>query len=159
RGGVPDHVEPDHARGARVGAQERRQDADERRLAGAVWPEQAEHGPAAHVEIDALERLNVAVGLRQAPNGNGQSVGTHAPDSTGRQPLGPPSEPTPRTAQANQPHTYLRSCHGAKRGRCRGGDDRRAGSKRYVRRDRQWQTWWSRTPSVKRAPSFTTPVT
>jgi hypothetical protein len=51
-----DDVEPGDARVPRVGLQQRRQDADDRRLARAVRPEQAEHGARSDVEIDARER-------------------------------------------------------------------------------------------------------
>ena len=49
-----------------VGGDQRRQDAHRGRLAGAVRPEDAEHGPFRDGEVDAGERLGGAESLGQA---------------------------------------------------------------------------------------------
>ena len=64
-GGVADDVEARHARGAVVGQQQGRQDADGRRLAGAVRAEQPEDAARLDVKVDAAKRVDVAVALSQ----------------------------------------------------------------------------------------------
>ena len=66
RVGVGDDVVSEHARAARVGADERREHPDRRRLAGAVGSEHAVDGPAAHAQVDAVDGAGVAEGLREA---------------------------------------------------------------------------------------------
>ena len=58
-------VEAGDAGAAAVGREQRGEDADRGRLAGAVGPEQAEHGAGRDLQIDAVERPHVAVGLTQ----------------------------------------------------------------------------------------------
>ena len=58
--GVAHDVEPVHLGPAAVGREQRGQDADRRGLARAVRPEQAEHRAGLDLEVDALERLDVA---------------------------------------------------------------------------------------------------
>jgi hypothetical protein len=52
--------------GARVGLQQRRQDAHERGLACAVRAEEREDAPRAHVEVDAAQHVQVLEGLLDA---------------------------------------------------------------------------------------------
>ena len=59
-------VVPVDQRGAGVGSQQRREDADERRLAGAVRAEQALDRPLGNVEVDAGERTRLAERLGDA---------------------------------------------------------------------------------------------
>ena len=65
RGRVAHDVEAGHAALPAVGRQQRGQDADGGRLAGAVGAEQPEHGARGDVEVDAAQRLDLAVGLAQ----------------------------------------------------------------------------------------------
>ena len=58
---VADDVEPRHARGSRVRAQQRGEDPHRRRLAGAVRAEQAEHGSLLHLEVDPVERAHLVL--------------------------------------------------------------------------------------------------
>ncbi len=58
--GVAHDVEPEHLSGAPVGLEDRREDADGRRLAGAVGPEEPEDGRGGHLEVDPREGLQVA---------------------------------------------------------------------------------------------------
>src|SRR5205814_1985390 len=51
------------------------QDLDRRRLARPVRAEQAEHLASAKLEVDALQRLEVSVGLRQAANADDSAHG------------------------------------------------------------------------------------
>jgi len=64
-GRVAHDIEAGDAGRSRVGEEQRREDAHHRRLARAVGTEQPEHRPALDVEVDAVERLNVTVGLGQ----------------------------------------------------------------------------------------------
>ena len=64
-GGVGDHVEPGDPRAAAGRRQQRGQDPDRGRLAGAVRAEQAEHGAGLDLQVDPAERLDVPVGLPQ----------------------------------------------------------------------------------------------
>ena len=59
--GVARDVEAGDGRPARVGTKQRRQDANGRRLSGAVRAEQPEHRAFLHVEIDAVERAHLAL--------------------------------------------------------------------------------------------------
>ena len=59
-------VEAEHGRLAGVGPEDRRQHPDGRGLAGAVRPEQAEHGRGGHLEVDAVEGDDVSEALLQA---------------------------------------------------------------------------------------------
>jgi hypothetical protein len=63
--GVVHHVEAGHADRARVGLEQRRQHADRRGLAGAVGPQQPEHGAVCGLEVDPVERAHVAEGLHE----------------------------------------------------------------------------------------------
>ena len=47
------------------GCEQRREDPHRRRLPGAVRPEQAEHDPALHAQVDPVERDDLAVALAQ----------------------------------------------------------------------------------------------
>ena len=53
-----------------VGVEQRGEDAHRRGLAGAVGAEQAEHAAAGHDEVDAVERLHVAVVLDKSGRDN-----------------------------------------------------------------------------------------
>ncbi len=66
-----DDVEAGDAGAARVGLEQRGEDAHGGRLAGAVRPEQPEHGALLRLEVDAVERHDVAVGLGQSGGGDG----------------------------------------------------------------------------------------
>ena len=73
--GLADDVEAGHGGACPAsGLQERRQDPDRRRLAGAVRPEQAQDGALRDLEVDAVERADLAlaraVDLDQAFGGN-----------------------------------------------------------------------------------------
>jgi hypothetical protein len=65
-------VEPEDVQIARVGAPVALQDLHERRLPGAVRTEDREHLAAADRQVDAVERLDVAVGLAQRADGDGR---------------------------------------------------------------------------------------
>src|SRR5262245_41225765 len=60
------HVEPEDARRAFDDRQQRREDADGRRLPGAVRPEEPEHLARPHVEVDAVDGDVVAEPVAQA---------------------------------------------------------------------------------------------
>src|SRR6266542_2970849 len=64
--GVADDVEPGHLRLAVVGREERGQDPNGGGLAGAVRPEEPEHGGGLHGEVHALEGLHVPERLPKA---------------------------------------------------------------------------------------------
>ena len=76
--GVADDVVPVHERGAGVGLQQRREDADERRLAGTVRAEEALDRPLGNVQVDVGERTRLAERLSDA----GISTMATARDST-----------------------------------------------------------------------------
>ena len=77
--GVAHDVEAGYASGARIGPQQRGENPDDRRLAGAVGTEQPEHGSGGGIEIDAREGLHAAVGLLQAAHADGRvSSSAHA---------------------------------------------------------------------------------
>ena len=63
--GVLEHVEAGDASAAAVGLQQRGEDAHRGRLAGAVGPEQAEHRARLRAQVDAAQRVHLAVGLLQ----------------------------------------------------------------------------------------------
>ena len=63
---VLDDVEPGHSCCAVVRAKQRRQDADGRRLARSVGAEEPVDGARLHVQVDAFQRLDLAVVLPQA---------------------------------------------------------------------------------------------
>ena len=65
-GGVADDVEARHARRAVVREQQGRQDADGRRLAGAVRPEQPEDAARLDAQVDTAQRVDVPVALSQS---------------------------------------------------------------------------------------------
>ena len=65
-GRVGQHVDAGDLGPAGVGAQQRGEDAHRGRLAGAVGPEQPQHGALGHLQVDAVERLDVAVVLDQS---------------------------------------------------------------------------------------------
>ncbi len=73
---VLDDVEPGHPRAAGVGLQQRRQDPDDRRLAGAIRSEQAEHGPVRDLEVHADERAHRAVGLHEPADADRRVLGS-----------------------------------------------------------------------------------
>jgi hypothetical protein len=60
---MAEHVDAGDARRALVGLEERGEDPHRRRLPGAIWPEQPEHDPPLHAEVDAVERDDLAVPL------------------------------------------------------------------------------------------------
>ena len=64
--GLLDDVVPEHARRARIRAQERGEHADRRRLAGPVRTEHAVDGAGAHGEVHAVDGERVAEGLDEA---------------------------------------------------------------------------------------------
>jgi hypothetical protein len=67
RVGLCEHVESGHGRGTRVWPRERGEDLHRGGLAGAVWPEQPEHGALGHREAQAVERPDAAgIGLDKA---------------------------------------------------------------------------------------------
>src|SRR5207253_207363 len=72
--GVAHHVEARDARGAVFGQQQGRQDANGRRLAGAVRAEQPEDTARLDAEIDAAKRVDVAVALTQPGGLDGGGV-------------------------------------------------------------------------------------
>jgi hypothetical protein len=63
---LADDVEAGDAGAAAVGREQRGEDADRGRLAGAVRPQQPEHGAGRHREVDPVERAHRPVGLAQA---------------------------------------------------------------------------------------------
>ena len=65
-GRIPHHVEARDLRRAAVGRQQRREDAHRGRLAGAVGTEQSQHRARGRAQVDAAQRLDVAVRLAQA---------------------------------------------------------------------------------------------
>jgi hypothetical protein len=75
---LPDDVEAEHLGAPRVRLQDGRQDADGRRLARAVRPQQPEHGARRYLEVDAVERRHSAETLRQSLNSD-CSVGHLSP--------------------------------------------------------------------------------
>ena len=74
RRGVADDVVARDARGAAVGAQERGEDADGGRLAGAVRAQHAEHRAACRGEVDAVERDRRAEALGEPGGLDGEVV-------------------------------------------------------------------------------------
>ena len=77
-----DDVQPRHLRGAAVRAQERREDADGRRLASAVRAEEPVHRARLHAQVDALQRLHLSVLLAEAHRLDPVRV-RHCPDASG----------------------------------------------------------------------------
>ena len=69
---APPGIEPEDAQVAGVGAAVALEDLDERGLSGAVGAEDREHLAAADREVDAVERLERAVGLAQPAYGDGR---------------------------------------------------------------------------------------
>ena len=67
--GVAHDVEPRDLRPSAVGQQQRRQDPDRRRLAGAVRSEEADDPPATHDEVEAVQRRGRSEALHE-PFGN-----------------------------------------------------------------------------------------
>jgi hypothetical protein len=65
RGRFPHHVVPVHQGPPRVRQQQRGQDTHGGRLARAVRPEDAEHGPLWHRQVDATQRAHVPERLGQ----------------------------------------------------------------------------------------------
>ena len=104
--GVAGDVDPEHAGTARVGQQDRREDADGSRLAGPVGPEQSEHGARGYREVDAGQGLDPAEPLRDAFDEDGGGGVAHRSKLRGpptlsgwRSPLSVPSRrPTRRPA-------------------------------------------------------------
>ena len=76
---VGDDVEAGDLGAAGVGPQQRREDPHDRRLAGAVGAEQAEHRARRGLEVDAVERADVAEGLRQPAHADGRRAPGGAP--------------------------------------------------------------------------------
>ena len=74
--GLAGDVESEHRRVARVGGEQRREDAHGGRLAGAVGAEQAEDRPGRDLEIDAVEGGDVAEALHD-PVDDDCIVGAH----------------------------------------------------------------------------------
>ena len=58
--GLVDDVVAEHPGAAGIGADQRRQHADRRRLAGAVGAEHAVDGAAAHGQVDAVDGARLA---------------------------------------------------------------------------------------------------
>ena len=71
-----DHVVAQHPGLAGVGPEDRRQDPDGGRLAGAVGPEEAEDGAGRHEEVDAVERGNIPEPFDEARGNDGSGVHT-----------------------------------------------------------------------------------
>ena len=65
RSGFVGDVEAEHGRRAGVGPENRGQHPDSGGLAGAVRPEQAEHGRGRDLEVDAVESDDVSEALLQ----------------------------------------------------------------------------------------------
>ena len=78
------HVVPEYARAAAVGAGEPRENGNQRSLAGAVGPEQAEEFTFAYQQIDAGQRLDRAEAARNIDDFDG---GAHHAASIRRFPL------------------------------------------------------------------------
>ena len=82
-------VEAGHAGLAAIGGQQRGEDAHDRRLAGPVGAEQAEHGAGAGVEVDPGQGLHVTVGLVEVPRDDGGlGARAHASTDTSREAAG-----------------------------------------------------------------------
>jgi hypothetical protein len=77
-GALVEDVEAGDAGRAVVGTEERREDAHGRRLAGAVRPQEPEDGPAVDAEVDAAQRVDVAVALAQSLRLDGGLLGHHS---------------------------------------------------------------------------------
>ena len=71
---VPAHVEAEHAGPTAVGPEQRGEDAHRGGLAGAVRPEEAEHGADGDFERDALQRLDLAEALSEVFGDDGGGV-------------------------------------------------------------------------------------
>ena len=69
---VLDHVQPGHARLARVGRQQRREHAHRGRLPGPVRAEHAQHGAGRGLEIDTVEGADVPERLDEALGADGR---------------------------------------------------------------------------------------
>jgi hypothetical protein len=78
RSRVVDHVETGDPGATAVGREERGQDPDRRRLAGAIRAQQAEHGAGLDRQVDPAQRLDVLVGLTQ-PTGLDRQSTRHEP--------------------------------------------------------------------------------
>jgi hypothetical protein len=76
-GGIADHVEAGNPRGAIVGQQQGRQDANGRRLTGPVRAEQPEDAARLDVKVHTAKRVDVAVALTQ-PGGLDGGGALHA---------------------------------------------------------------------------------
>jgi len=74
--GFADDVEPRDAGRARVGPEQRREDADARRLAGAVRAEKPEDASGLDAQVDVAERLDVAVPLAEPVRLDGGGCGS-----------------------------------------------------------------------------------
>ena len=79
--GLAKDVDSGDARAPLVGLEERGQDPDGGRLAGAVRAEQPEDGPSRHVQVDTAEGLDVAVALAEAVCLDG-GLGRHPRDAS-----------------------------------------------------------------------------
>jgi hypothetical protein len=64
------HVVAENSDAAGIQARETGEDIDERRFAGAIWPEQAEELTALDIEIDTLQGMHILVAFVHAPNRN-----------------------------------------------------------------------------------------
>ena len=80
---VPNDIEARDRRSARVGLQQCGEDADHRRLPGAVRAEQTEHGAPLDVEVDARESVHITERLLDAA-GADRSRLVHSRDSSRR---------------------------------------------------------------------------
>ena len=100
--GLFDDVEAGDRRASRVRLEQRGEDPDRRRLAGAVRPEQTEDGALGDLEVDAVERADLAlaglVDLDQAFGGDGVRGHGVAPGGADRR-RGPASIPAPARLQ------------------------------------------------------------
>jgi hypothetical protein len=76
--GLADHVQADDLGPPRVRRQQRAEDAHDRRLAGAVGPEQAQHGALGDGEVDPVERGLCAEPLDETLDDDGIGHAAHA---------------------------------------------------------------------------------
>src|ERR1700722_17546668 len=68
--GTPGQIETEHRGTPRLNWQECAQDAEESRLAAAVWPQETEDRSRFDREIDAIERQAFAIAMREAADFN-----------------------------------------------------------------------------------------
>ena len=90
----------------RVGAREPGEDRDQRRLAGAVGPEQPEELASAHREAHAVERLHVAEAARDVDDfdGGGHGSGRGGTANARRSDRGGAARPSHATRMSSTPY-------------------------------------------------------